>query len=309
MNFNWSVRVAVPPGSGEERLAVRCFTRNPDPARVTFQMRLHLAMEAACLPVPGVVSSFSGGPVTEFGGRRWAVYGWVDGDEHDYADLPQARAAFDLLAELHLGLAGAAIPGYVEPEGAWPYPAWVREGERLIRESLAGEWAAALGPHDKDVAISAQRRLAADLPAEDYELLPKQYVWGDFHGRNMKFRGTTVTGIFDLDVARWESPMFDLATGLYMFGRKGRGVPQIRLAVAKELVVAYTARRPISPAEARAVVPLLIFRYVTDVPRPYPLPLGVEPIQEVRKSLRILGAVLEAADALTGLLVAAADRG
>jgi len=268
-------------------------------------MRLHLAMERAGLPVPGVVPSFAGEPVTEFAGGRWAVYRWVDGDEHDYSDLPQARAAFDLLAELHLRLAGVGIPGYVEPEGAWSYPTWAREGGRLIRESLAGEWAAALGPQEKEVAVSAQERLAADLPAEDYELLPKQYVWGDFHGRNMKFRAAVVTGIFDLDVARWESPMFDLGTGLYMFGRKGRSLPEIRVDVAGSLVSTYVSRRPITPLEARAVLPLLIYRYITDIHQPYPLPLGLEPVQEVRRSLRVLRAVLEAADELKRLLGAA----
>ncbi len=269
---------------------------------MAFQMRLHSAMEGAGLPVPAVVPSLAREPITEFAGGRWAVYCWVDGDEHDYSDLPQARAAFDLLAELHLRLAGVGIPGYVETEGAWPYPTWAREGGRLIQESLAGEWAAALGPREKELAVSAQERLASGLPAEDHGLLPKQYVWGDFHGRNMKFRGAAVTGIFDLDVARWESPMFDLGTGLFMFGRKERSLPEIRMDVAGSLLSTYVSRRPITALEARAVLPLLIYRYITDVHQPYPLPLGVEPVQAVRKSIRILGAVLEAADDLTEIL-------
>ncbi len=310
MNPNYVVVVAgeVDPAAGEDwclagrRLVVRCFRRNRDRARVDFQMHLHEALRAAGFPVASVRPNVLGHRLTWRGGLAWAVYDWVDGEAYDFSRLDQVRASAALLAEVHGFLQGCGVPGYVEPPGFIPYAAWAAAGGRLLTEAFAEDWAAPLTPAERVTLLEAQRYMVARLPARAYAALPRQLVWGDFHGRNLKYDGPVVTGMFDLDVVRWESPMYDLATGIYMFGRKSRLEPEIRLEFAAELVRAYAERRPLTRAEAAAVLPLLVHRYAPDIIETDYIPPGSNLLREMRRSAGIMGAVLRAAGPLESVL-------
>jgi homoserine kinase type II len=303
MNPNWVV--ALRDG---QRVVARCFLRNQDPARLAFQMRFHAVLAKAGLPVPVVLPDRDGHPLTSHAGRHWAVYAWVDGEDYDYGRADQREAAGRLLADLHLALGGKDLPGYVVPAGYGSYSDWAERGGDLMAEAFSRAWAASLSDDDKAFALDLQRWLVQALPARDWERLPKQFVWSDFHGRNLKFQGARVTGLFDFDVAHWESPMFDLGTGLYMLGREARGAFPIRLEAAADVIRGYTARLPISRAEAGAAVPLLVFRYISEVEQPFPVPPGVEPARHVARAIRVLRVIHEAIPGLTALLAATATR-
>ncbi len=65
---------------------------------------------------------------------------------------------------------------------------------------------------------------------------------------------------------------------------------------------AYTPRRPVPADEARAVIPLLIYRHVTDFRYPHPMPAGTNPAAEITRSVAVLRAVLAAAGDVERLL-------
>ncbi|MHB8756879.1 MAG: phosphotransferase enzyme family protein [Bacillota bacterium] len=290
------------------RLVVRCFRRNRDRTRVEFQMRLHEALREAGFPVARVRLNERGQRLNFRDGRAWAVYEWVDGEDHDYGRLDQVRASATLLAELHDFLGRAVIPGYVEPPGFIPYAAWAAAGRLLLTQAFAEDWAKPLTDAERATMLDAHRYMVDRLPARAYAALPKQLVWGDFHGRNLKYDGAVVTGLFDLDVVRWESPLYDLATGLYMFGRTSRADPAIRLDHAAELIRAYAARRPLTGLQASVVLPLLVHRYAPDIIETDFIPPGSDLLREIQRSARILGAMLTVAEPLEAILAEAAGR-
>ncbi len=291
-----------------ELLVVRCFRRNRDRPRIEFQMRLHEALREAGFPVARVRLNERGQRLTLHGGRAWAVYDWVAGDDHDYGRLDQVRASARLLAELHDFLGRAVVAGYVEPPGFIPYPAWAAAGRLLLTEAFTEDWARPLSDAERATMLDAHRYMIERLPARAYAALPKQLVWGDFHGRNLKYDGAVVTGLFDLDVVRWESPLYDLATGIYMFGRTSRADPTIRLDHVAELIRAYAARRPLTEMQAAAVLPLLVHRYAPDIIETDFIPPGSDLLHEIQRSARILGAMLRVAEPLEAILVEAAGR-
>ena len=303
MNPNWVVDLR-----DGGRFVARCFLRNQDPARLAFQMSFHALLAEAGLPVPVVLPDRHGRRLAAHNGHHWAVYAWVDGEDYDYARTDQREAAGRLVADLHLALAGKDLPGYVVPAGYGSYSDWAERGMELMAEAFSRSWAASLSDDDKAFALDLRRWLVRALPARDWERLPKQFVWSDFHGRNLKFQEARVTGLFDFDVAHWESPMFDLGTGLYMLGREARGAFPIRLDAAADVVRGYTARRPISRPEALAAVPLLVYRFITEVELPSPVPPGVEPERHVARAIHVLRVIHDAISGLTALLAAAATR-
>lgn len=309
MNPNW---VALLRGdAGTVSWVVRCFLRNRHPERVRFQMDLHASLRRGGFPVPEVIPNRRGDAVTAFDGELWAAYEWVDGEAYDYSSREQAEAAAALVGELHRFLAEDTAPaGYVEPAGFPPYSDWVKRGEEIISRAFEEDWAADLPERgrSREFALAVQRRLGTALSADEYLALPKQIVWGDFHGRNLKFAGNSIVGLFDLDVARWESPMYDLGTGILMLARRSRRDHTIRLDWAESIIMAYVKHRPISPLEARAALPLLVYRYISDVGFPHPMAPGVSAAQEVARSLNTLRAIRESIPPLERLLDMAAGR-
>ncbi|MDQ7794094.1 MAG: phosphotransferase [bacterium] len=299
MNPNWVLEVA-----GSERLVVRCFLRNRNPARLGFQMAFHQTLAGLGFPVPAILANCRGDSLSAHAGFLWAVYAWVDGEEYDYNSQGQLDSAGTLLGTLHAGLAGAEIPGYVEPSGFPRYAEWSERGEDLLRGSLSGTGSSPLPPEDVEFALAVQRWMAGTLGAAGYGTLPKQFVWGDVHGRNLKFRNDQIVGLLDFDVVRWESPAYDVGSAVYMLCRRSRSDLTIRLDAVSRLVQAYARSRPLSAAEARAVLPLLIYRYITDLHVPGPLPLRSDPGAEARKAIRILRALWVVRDELAALLVA-----
>lgn len=299
MNPNWTLESV-----NSRRHVVRCFLRNRDPARLVFQMAFHRSLAEMGFPVPRIVVNRRGESLTLHAGLSWAVYAWVDGDDYDYNSPGQLDAAGRLLGNLHTRLEQVEIPGYVEPAGFPPYPLWAGCGEALIRGSLRCVKAFDLPPEDIDFALDVQRWMAETLGAVDYGALRKQFVWGDFHGRNLKFRGERIVGLFDFDVVRWESPAYDVGSGVFMFCRRSRTDPTLRPDAVTRLIRSYTRNRALSAPEARAILPLLIYRYITDLALPDPLPPGSDAFAEARKAIRILRAVWEAREPLGELLAA-----
>lgn len=66
----------------------------------------------------------------------------------------------------------------------------------------------------------------------------------------------------------------------------------------RHLSYAYTLTRRLRTGEPRAVVPLLIYRYITDIPAQNIDAPGRKHVDEVRSSLRVLRAILDAAPAI-----------
>ncbi|HEX8730764.1 MAG TPA: phosphotransferase [Ktedonobacterales bacterium] len=179
----------------------------------------HLA--SAGLPIPALR------PIA--GGHTWALaedaifelQAYLPGGAYA-SDDPQARGRLASAA----GTLGALHQASVE--FAWQPHAWPEERSSaalaqsytdLIRQ--AGEQAGAtqLGAGLLRIAEGCEERLgpAADALALGRPGPPQLHIHGDYQPHHLAFTGERVAAIYDLDAARWEQRVYELAYALFFF--------------------------------------------------------------------------------------------
>jgi Ser/Thr protein kinase RdoA (MazF antagonist) len=144
--------------------------------------------------------------------RVLELYPWRAGLRFDRQSATHLAAAGRSLGAFHV-----ATRGFHGPAGkAWPRydaPAAILAGLRCA-ETLRG--AQAYG--DQLAYLREQATsLAAALPDERYDALPRTVIHGDYHPANLIFQDNDVGGIFDLDWATYQPRLRDLADGILFF--------------------------------------------------------------------------------------------
>jgi homoserine kinase type II len=182
----------------------------------------------------------------------------VEGNEYDFARGAQAVEAGRTLARFHL----ASEP--FEHDGPGPqYKAplldcWVdpmRDVDALA-DLLEGR------AQDKVMALREWwRTTVREWPHDRISGLPSGWVRGDFHGRNIVYRGDRIAGVFDFDDVDRGPYAFDLAVGMFRFGRAGRGMLVMRPPFVRAFLDGYESLRPITSEERAALPVLLAMRY------------------------------------------------
>lgn len=153
-------------------------------------------------------------------GKRWLtigesvyeLYPYQPGDAHNRFSQQQIASAGRRLAEFH-----QAARRFHPPSGKewarYQDPAKIREGLQTCRTALQ----ARLTPADFAYLEVQVSRLEREFPDPRYHALPKLVVHGDYHPGNLKFVGSEVSGVFDLDWATVQPRVLDLADGVFLF--------------------------------------------------------------------------------------------
>jgi Ser/Thr protein kinase RdoA (MazF antagonist) len=157
-------------------------------------------------------------------GRRWLrlgptqvleLYPWRTGQRFDRQSAAHLAAAGRALGAFHV-----ATRRFHGPLGkAWPRydaPAAILHGLRCA-ETLPGARA-----HSDQLTYLREQAtsLAAALPDERYDALPRTVIHGDYHPANLIFQDDDVAGIFDLDWATCQPRLRDLADGVLFFAAR-----------------------------------------------------------------------------------------
>ncbi|WP_254552454.1 phosphotransferase [Kitasatospora sp. MMS16-BH015] len=195
----------VTTGSG--RYFLKCYVDHATASRpaITAQHRATAALHALGLPTAPPLTTRSGRTVTAYGGRRFALFPWVEGGHRHGTELgqPQCGELGELLGRVHGALEQVCAP-VVQPAGH--RSADPAETARLVRDLLAL-------PRIRERAEPFDA-LAAHRLAERLELLaahwhrrpapeaapPTGWTHGDFHGLNLLYGpGDALAAVLDWD--------------------------------------------------------------------------------------------------------------
>ena len=229
------------------RYLLRRYRRNPEQARVRFQLRFQRELHARGFPTSEVIATASGDPFASDGRTSWALFTFVEGDEYDFSRMGQVAEAGRRLAEFHT-LTKSIDLEEVDIE-INPHPRrWWTEGEDEI---AALERMFATDGVEEEVAYLRRWRalLLEQWPLSRRDALPAGWVHSDFHGRNMVFVGDELRGLFDFDPLHRELWMEDIGHALFMFGREFRGSTHIRSDAARLFLDEYHRERPLASDE------------------------------------------------------------
>ncbi len=228
------------------RLVIRRFRRNPDRARIAFQLDVQEHLSRAGVPTAAIVVTRDHRRITP-GEPPCVAFEYIHGDHYAFTSLAQLKAAARTLASLHDALDTLRIddvPMTVNPHvERW----WQQPGQEIE----------ALAPTVRRHDLALLERTVAQLDLDACARLPAGYVHGDFHGRNLIFSQDDVAAVLDFDVVHHTVRAVDVARSLLAFARPQRGSLRARPEFAATFLAEYQRRRPLTNAE-RAALPTLL---------------------------------------------------
>jgi Ser/Thr protein kinase RdoA (MazF antagonist) len=235
----------------DAKYLLRRYRRNNDEARVRFQLRFQEHLRVSGFPTSEIISSTGGDSLVCDESGLWALFAYVDGNEFDFSNTAQVAGAARWLAEFHRMAALFDCPEVLfDANREWCD--WWRDGESEI-----GELASMFGGRDVDDDLAFLRDWWSESiwewPPERVAQLPRGWMHGDWHGRNMVFVGDEVRGVFDFDPVRRGVIVEDVARAVFMFGRESRASRHIRLDVARVFLEDYDHLHELSAEELNAL--------------------------------------------------------
>ena len=235
----------------DAKYVLRQYRRNNDEERVRFQLRFQQHLLDQGFPTSQIILSTTGDLLAIEDSGLWSLFAYVEGNEFDFSSTAQVADATRLLARFHLISASFDEPEVVfDVNREWCD--WWSAGDNELQE-LAAIFAGR--GVDDDLAFLGDwyAESVREWPAERVDQLPRGWIHGDWHGRNMVFVGDEVRGIFDFDPVRRGVTIEDLARAVFMFGRESRPSRHIRLDVARLFIQEDCAHRALTDEELRAI--------------------------------------------------------
>ena len=236
------------------RYVLHRFYRNPDLARIGFQLRFQQHLLDGGVPVPEIIATRSGETVAQAEGS-WSLFSFVEGEYYDFDRMEQVDEAARTLARFHL-----VSEQFDEPEPDYELRINLRDywadWPRLVGE--LDELFAGAGVDEELVYLREWReQLVAELPLERFDALPGRWIHEDYHGRNVLYVGDRITAVLDFDNLQGGPWAADIADAIHRFGRERRGSSHIRTAVVQRFIAAYETVRPLAPGELEAIPRLM----------------------------------------------------
>jgi len=230
---------------------LRRYRRNNNESRVRFQLRFQQYLLDQGFPTSQIILSTTGDHLAIEDSGLWSLFAFVEGNEFDFSSTAQVVDAAGWLAEFHRMAASFDEPEVVfEVNREWCD--WWSAGDNELR-ALAAMFTGRGVDDDLAFLRDWYAESIGEWPAERVDQLPRGWIHGDWHGRNMVFVGDEVRGVFDFDPLRRGVTIEDLARAVFMFGRESRPSRHIRLDVARLFLDEYRRRRDLAPEELNAI--------------------------------------------------------
>jgi len=241
INKHWLAR------RGNVRLVVRRYNEVRTRDAVAWEQGLVGFAATKGWPVAAPIASASG-TVVERAGRLWAVAPCLPGDSRVDWDPNQWRRRGELLAQLHLDLAGF-------PLGQRPDFGTSFEVDTWLAQAGAGgfdEVVAAFVKVEPELGKEISKRRGEsvhELTRLGYESLPRLPLQGDFKDLNLLWTAGELTGLLDFNYSRRDVHVYDLADVLVPF------MP-LDPEAAKAIVAGYESVRRLTSVERSLIAPL-----------------------------------------------------
>ncbi|MDH6580157.1 phosphotransferase [Kitasatospora sp. MAP5-34] len=254
--LNRGYRVSTESG----RYFLKCYVDRATASRtaITAQHRATTALRALGLPAAPPLPARNGHTVTAYGGRRFALFPWIEGGHRHGTGLDQQQCGElgALLGQLHGALERVCAP-VRQPNGH-------RSADPADTERLIADLRRQVRRHRPYGAFDA---LAEQRLAERLDLLaahrhrrpapgdapPTGWTHGDFHGLNLLYRGSRVAAVIDWDKLG-QRPRAEEAVraATLIFNDQETGV--LDLVRVRRYSRAYRATRAATTAELAAAV-------------------------------------------------------
>ena len=246
------------------RYLLRRYRRNPEPARVLFQLRFQRELHQRGFPTSEVIEPSAGSLLVSHEIGSWVLFTFVDGTEYDFARMGQVAEAGRRLGEFHAVTASIELEEVdieINPHvRCW----WTHGDEELaaLSEMFRGD-----GVEGELAFLQGWRtELLRKWPLARLDALPTGWVHSDYHGRNMVFVGDELRGLFDFDPLHRGYWIEDVAHALFMFSREFRGSTHIRPEAARLFVDEYHHARPLAEEERAALPMMAVLAWVPSAP-------------------------------------------
>jgi Ser/Thr protein kinase RdoA (MazF antagonist) len=288
-------------GGTDGKYVLRRYRRNNDEARVRFQLRFQQHLLDSGFPTSTIILTHTGDPLVAEDGGLWSLFGHVEGSEHDFARREQVVDAARRLAQFH-----RIAETFTEPEVVCEvnreWCDWWSEGEREMCE-LALMFEGRSSEAELAFLRDWWSRSIREWPAERVESLPRGWIHGDYHGRNMVFVNDQIRGIVDFDPVRRGVIVEDISRAVFMFARESRSSRHIRPDVASAFVKEYQRGQQMSAEELNAI-PFVMVADLAPTPAYYRMIErdGEDSVDYIRHAVGLMRDLQSAAETLRAIL-------
>jgi Ser/Thr protein kinase RdoA (MazF antagonist) len=200
-----------------------------DPFKVAFAHALIEHLRDRKFPVPALIGTRGGeNSILTVEGRTYELFQFVEAEKYDES-LEATTDAGRALAGFHDAVADFR-GDWTPPESSFHDSPHVRNCLNAIPSTTAG--------HDSVIGHEAELLCATQNLYERYDAAaeevgrcgwsrwPNSIIHGDWHPGNMLFRNGHVVAVLDLDSARYQPRVVDLANGMLQFSiMRGRKEP------------------------------------------------------------------------------------
>lgn len=237
-----------------------------DPYKVAFSHALLNHLRRRRFPVPAIVGTRAEqNSMLQLDGATYELFEFVRGERYD-ASLEQTTHAGKTLARFHVAVEDFETE-WVPPRGSYHDAPIVRQGLNSIPSTTASH--DSVTGHEAELLTLTQElherydQAADAVNAAGCPDWPLAIIHGDWHPGNMLFHRGRVAAVLDLDAARRQPPILDVANGMLQFSiLRGRSAPsewpdffdETRM---RRFLMGYQSRRAL-PADQRRVIPYLM---------------------------------------------------
>jgi Ser/Thr protein kinase RdoA (MazF antagonist) len=241
--------------SDHQKLVLRRYSRRRTVAAIMWEHRMLLHATANGWPVAAPIV-FDGRTILDIAGL-WSVFPFLEGTIETVSHPAQHRIRGALLFRLHDDFktfeTGVQRPGFGR---VWELDQVViPSGFESFNDLLK-----LFGEEHGDLARQIQSlkyRNLRELARLGYGDLPSTPIHGDFNAQNLLFSRGELTGLLDLDSARCDARICDLAQAIWLDCLAPPAFDAVDPASAGAMAGGYAERYPVSETEVSLVAPLI----------------------------------------------------
>lgn len=255
------------------RYLLRSYSSIRDEDRLRFQLSFQEHLRASGFPVAPIVRTKGGDAFTKQNGTYWALFGFVDGYEYDFASLAQTHEAGRRLAQFSVvanSYCGPAVEPYFD-SSLWSAPLSTHISRAIMLSDdhearLTARYSDPKYVDDLDFFSRWRCEARQVWPPERLSALPVSWLHCDYHGRNMVFLGDGLAALLDFDFVVRGPRAYDVGRALFVFARERRGSTTLRPEFCRAFLEGFESEQPLTDEELRSLAYMAVLNWVPDTP-------------------------------------------
>jgi Ser/Thr protein kinase RdoA (MazF antagonist) len=272
-----SPKLLLCAADGRQFLLKKRAAGRDDPLKVAFTHALLTHLRQRRFPVPALIGTRNEqNSLLQINGSTYEMFEYVAGDRYS-GSLDQTQRAAELLRQFHEKVRDFQTE-WASPAGSYHDCPAVRQALNSIPATTAGH-DSVIGHEAELLALIQDLHERYDTAAERVAACgannwPATIIHGDWHPGNLIFRRGQVAAVLDLDSARLQPPILDVANGLLQFSMLwARGEPDEWPSDFDEprmerFAAGYALSRSIPPQQRQTITDLMTESLISEAVLP-----------------------------------------